>query len=389
MRRVQIVYFDAGGGHRSAAGALAEAIRRYAWPWDVETVNLDGLLEPVDLVQKATGRRGPEWYNWSLRQGWTSAPTRLMPAVRGYLRAMRPHHVRLLREHWRASAPDLVVSVLPHYNRALFDSLRDELADTPMVTILTDLADCPPHFWFELQDQHFICGSARSVEQARALGIREDRLWRVSGMIVHPRFYGEGSANRAGERLRLGLAPAVTTVMVMFGGCGSTQMLRIARSLAAARARVQLVLLCGNNGALMEALRRLELPFGTHIEGFTAEVDRFMRLSDIFVGKPGPGSVSEAFAAGLPVVVERNSRTMPQERHTIHWVLETATGMVLPSFDEIAPALELMQRPDIYAGYRSRVLAVRNQAVFEIPAILDRIMSQEVSGRFACGAVAI
>ena len=57
------------------------------------------------------------------------------------------------------------------------------------MTILTDIADYPPHFWIERQEQYLICGSDRAVEQARACGHAPERIERVSGMILNPRFY--------------------------------------------------------------------------------------------------------------------------------------------------------------------------------------------------------
>jgi len=62
--------------------------------------------------------------------------------------------VRLLEAHWRASRPDLVVSLVPNFNRAIGESLRRAAPGTPLVTILTDLADYPPHFWIERQTQY-------------------------------------------------------------------------------------------------------------------------------------------------------------------------------------------------------------------------------------------
>ena len=57
-----------------------------------------------------------------------------------------------------------------------------------------------------------------------------------------------------------------------------------------------------------------------------------MSLADFFIGKPGPGSISEAVAMGLPVIVERNTWTLPQERYNADWVLERNAGLVLPNF---------------------------------------------------------
>ena len=87
--------------------------------------------------------------------------------------------MRVLEEFWRQSRPDMVVSLVPNFNRALCESLARALPGAPFVTILTDIADYPPHFWIERQDQHFICGSAKAVEQARALGHPTDKIHRV------------------------------------------------------------------------------------------------------------------------------------------------------------------------------------------------------------------
>ncbi len=61
-----------------------------------------------------------------------------------------------------------------------------------------------------------------------------------------------------------------------------------------------------------------------------------MQLADFFIGKPGPGSLSEALAMHLPVIVERNAWTLPQERYNADWVLENEVGLVLPEFSTIS-----------------------------------------------------
>jgi hypothetical protein len=62
------------------------------------------------------------------------------------------------------------------------------------------------------------------------------------------------------------------------------------------------------------------------VEGFTREVPYYMHLSDFFIGKPGPGSISEAIAMKLPVIVERNAWNLPQERYNCEWVREQDGG---------------------------------------------------------------
>ena len=110
------------------------------------------------------------------------------------------------------------------------------------------------------------------------------------------------------------------------------------------------------------------------VEGFTKEIPYFMQLSDYFIGKPGPGSISEAVAMRLPVIVERNAWTLPQERYNADWVREEGLGIVLPNFRGIEGAVEQLLEPAAYANFRAAAGRQNNRAVFEIPAILQRIL---------------
>ena len=90
------------------------------------------------------------------------------------------------------------------------------------------------------------------------------------------------------ERARLRPAPDLPTGLVMFGGHGSRKMLTIARRVAAAGLKTQLIFLCGHNQRLREQLAALELPFPHHIEGFTREIPHFMSSPIILSASQGP-----------------------------------------------------------------------------------------------------
>jgi hypothetical protein len=63
MKSIDLVYFNAGGGHRSAAVALDTAIRELALPWTVRLVNLFEVLDPRDVFGKTTGMKPEQYYN--------------------------------------------------------------------------------------------------------------------------------------------------------------------------------------------------------------------------------------------------------------------------------------------------------------------------------------
>ena len=126
---------------------------------------------------------------------------------------------------------------------------------------------------------------------------------------------------------------------------------------------------------LSERIAELNLPFPLRIEGFSDDIPHFMQLADYFVGKPGPGSISEALVMGLPVVVERNSWTMVQERFNTDWIVENQLGVVLHSFAEVAAGILPMLDADRLASFREHVRAINNRAIFEIPEILARLLA--------------
>lgn len=378
--QIDLIFFDAGGGHRASATALKALADQEQRGWQLRMVNLRDILEPIDVFHRLTGVRVEDLYNRMLKYGLTIGTGPMLRAVQFLIRRMHPRNVALLARYWQERRPDLVVSLIPNFNRAIFEGLR--IADrarsrpaTPMVTILTDLADCPPHFWIERQEQYLICGTAKAAEQALAMGYPPTRVLRTSGMIVRPEFYRRPEISREQERRRLGLRPDVPTGLVMFGGFGSRRMLTIARRVAEAGVRTQLIFLCGHNQRLREQLSAMKLPFPCHVEGFTRDIPRLMQLSDYFVGKPGPGSVSEALVMDLPVIVERNARTMVQERYNTEWIERHQFGMVLRSFNEIVAGIAQMLDPQRLAHFRSRVRALNNRAVFEIPDLLEALIA--------------
>jgi hypothetical protein len=377
MKRIDFLFFDAGGGHRSAANALSLAIERSGRPWEIRLVNLQEVLDPLDIFRKYFGLRLQDVYNLLLKKGWTLGSAQLLRGMHLLIRLYHPKQVRLLERFWEGRDSDLVVSLVPNLDRALAESVRRALPGVPFATILTDLADYPPHFWIERESDHLICGSARAVEQARALGHQDDHIFRASGMILHPRYYEPVEADREAERRRLGLTPEFPTALVLFGGQGASVMLEIAERLDRSGLALQLILICGRNRRLQEKLRARKFRIPCFVEGFTAEVPYYMHLSDFFIGKPGPGCISEALAMKLPVIVERNAWTLPQERYNADWVVQQGVGMVLPNFRGIAGAVGELLAPDNFARYRARAAAIENRAVFEIPEFLERIMQRE------------
>ena len=373
MSTIDLVYINAGGGHRSAATALDMAIREQARGWQVRLVNLFEVLDPQDLFRKATGVKMEHYYNVRLAKGWTLGLAQELRILQALIRLSHKSLVAQVRRHWQATKPDLVVSLVPNFNRVMYQALAAVRPNTPYVTILTDFADFPPHFWIEPhQAQHFVCGTPRAIAQAKAAGYGDAQVHKSSGMIVSPDFYRDSSLDRRAEMQKMQLDPDRPTGIVMFGGHGSRVMRAIARRLD----DTQLILVCGHNATLAEQLRRRKSAAPHVVIGFTSKMRYYMQLCDFFIGKPGPGSISEAVQQGLPVIVVRNAWTMPQERYNTEWVLENGAGIVLESFRFVDEGVRsIIDRLD---EFKANLARIENRAVFEIPGILERILESPV-----------
>lgn len=376
MERLEFCFFDAGGGHRAAATALESVAQKQQRQWDVRLTNLQELLDELDILRKFTGLRIQDFYNSMLRSGWTLGSEQLMRILQLAIKFYHRSTVRMLVAHWKATQPDMVVSFVPHFNRALGESFRIAFPARPFVTVLTDIADFPPHFWIERQPQYLICGSDRAVVQAKQLGYPDERIFPASGMILNPKFYDAPVENRLREREKLGLRAGLATGLVLFGGHGSQAMLEIAERLEQSGLQLQLILICGKNEKLAAALRNGKSRLPRFVEGFTTRVGYYMQLADFFIGKPGPGSVSEALAMRLPVIVECNSWTLPQERYNCDWVLEKEVGIVLRDFKNIERSVAQLIEPKTLERYRANAAALNNRAVFEIPEMLEKILGE-------------
>ncbi len=324
MKKILIVYHDAGGGHRNAAVALETVIAQQPRDWRVGLVQFQDVTDRLDVLRKLTGIRIQQQYNILLQNGWTLGSTYLLRLLEGTIRLFHKQLVKLLENYWRENPADLLVSVIPHFNRQICESWTHVYPGRPFVTIITDLADLPPRFWIEpIKEQYVVAGTEKAAEQARAMGHDTTHIFRTSGMIVRPDFYALDSSDPLELRKQMGLRADRTTAMVLFGGHGSKVMLDITKRLDAELLPLQLILICGR------------------------------------------------------MLIECNAWTLPQERYNAEWVKEKNVGIVLKSFKDVAKGVKRMLEPATLAEFRRNVSSQDNRAIFEIPEIFASLLGED------------
>ncbi|HET7108595.1 MAG TPA: glycosyltransferase [Candidatus Acidoferrum sp.] len=377
MKKIQVLFHDAGGGHRNAAVALQTVISQQNRGWQVELVQFQELTDHLDVLRKLTGIRIQEQYNTLLRNGWTLGATQLLRVLQTTIRIFHRPLVKLLVGFFQKSDADLLVSVIPHFNREIAEAWKRVHPEKPFVTLITDIADFPPHFWIEAaESQYVICGSEKAVEQARAIGKDDRHIFRTSGMILRPDFYAPDESDPMVLRSELGLRRDLTTGILLFGGFGSKVMLEIVERIENDKLPVQLIVVCGRNERLEEEFRRRKWSLPLHVVGFTKEVHRMMRAADFLIGKPGPGSVAEAMMRKLPVILECNAWTLPQERYNTEWVKEKRVGIVLRNFREIVGGVRQLMEVGALEEFRRNVAGLDNRAIIEVPEIFGKLLGE-------------
>jgi UDP-N-acetylglucosamine:LPS N-acetylglucosamine transferase len=372
--RPQVLLFtiDAGGGHRAAARALAAAAAERPVPFDLRVESFQQLLLPLDLLRRLTGLSLEDAYNLILRRHWSALMVPLLRLMHAAIRLRRRAIVRTLADWLRAQPrPAAVVSVFPNFNGILREAIAQAHPGVPLVVVLTDLADFPPRFWIEPGIERVVVATAEAERQARALGVSDRSIRRVSGMVLHPRFYRSAETRTRGQaRGALGLAESDFVVLLLFGGKGSPEMAPLASTLLALEPPLRVIAVCGDNPRLQARLAPLEAGSGRRLQlfGFTDRVAELLAACDLLVTKPGPGSLAEAFHQRVPVVVTRNVHTIPQERFNTDLVRDEGLGRVVRHWREIpAEVVRLRADPPAREAIRQRLAALpENRAVWEV-----------------------
>ena len=377
---VVLFTFDAGGGHRAAANALAAAAEQQRAPFRFEVVSLQDVLAPLDIGQRLTGRPMEQTYNDMVRRRRTRFLVPMLRGLQWLLRRLRAPLEARVAAYLSTRRPAAVLSVIPNFNGILAGGVRRSHPGVPLLVLLTDFADFPPHFWMEKGLDGVIVATDDAARQARELGLAGERIFRTSGMVLHPRFYPRaGPERRALLRQELGVPEGAFAVLVMFGGKGSPEMHPLCVGLLEASPSWQVIAVCGDNPRLFQVLAEVEAESGgrLHRLPFTDRVADLLAASDLLVTKPGPGSLAEAFHLGIPSVVCGNAHTIPQERYNVRLVEREGLGIAVRHWREMpAAAAALATDADRLSRLRRNLGALPdNRAVYDVLDIVARAVA--------------
>lgn len=330
-KRVLFLFSDTGGGHRSATEAMIEALElEYPGRFDARMVDFFREYYPSPL------KFAPEIYPPISRvpQAWgftfkaSDGRNRSRAVTQVSYPYVRKGAQRLIREN----PADLIVSVHPLVNTHLMRAMRK--SPRPYITVVTDLVSTHA-LWFDRRADLVVVATDEAREKAVEYGIPEGNL-RVIGLPVAERFH-HPMPDRMAWRERMGWRTDLPVILLVGGGDGMGPLKRVAKAINEARLNATLVVICGRNADLKADLERVDWRMPVHLYGFTTEMPQFMAASDMLVTKAGPGTISEAFISGLPLVLY--ARLPGQEDGNVTYVEKLRAGVWAPRPREVVDAL--------------------------------------------------
>jgi len=370
---VLFLFSDTGGGHRSAAEAIIEAIN-LDFPGRISTEMVDFFKEyappPFDLAPEfyPPMAKVPDVWEFGYKLSNGQRRTRL------FCNMMWPYIRRaafkLLDEH----PCDLLVMVHPvpvvSVSRAL------QLGSPPFITVVTDMVSTHA-WWYNRRSDLVLVPTEIARQCGLAYGLRPGQI-RVVGLPVARRFC-QPVEDRCQIRTRLGWPQDQPVILLVGGGDGMGPLGKVARTISNAHLNATLVVVTGRNHKLKARLEAAEWPMPTFIYGFVHEMPDFMRSADVLLTKAGPGTISEAFIAGLPMVLY--SRMPGQEDGNVTYVVTEGAGVWAP---EPAHVIEVLrdwldhpeEREKVAANCRR--LAKPDAARLIAHAIVDKLSATEI-----------
>jgi UDP-N-acetylglucosamine:LPS N-acetylglucosamine transferase len=375
--KILIISSDTGGGHRSAAVAIADGLERF-WKGESFAVRtIKAVEESHHITEKLVNV-----YNWVLRnrQHWMKyiywVMNKIRPETREFFHRRCIAYVRDIFEKW---CPHIVVSVHPLTQHIFARILKElNLADQiPLVTVVTDPCYGFWKGWACNDVSLYLVANEDARRQLVDYGILPEKI-KISGMPVHPKFHEVDEKVAQKARQAFGLNPDKFTVFVNAGWIGGGNIPQIFRELVRGELDVQAIFLAGKNEELRLEAEEIAktAKFPVKVIGYSDEIEKIMQAANVMISKLGGLTTFEALACRLPIIADATTPPMPQEAGTVSLIADKGAGILLEKpADIVLTVRHLLNDSQKYAAMKAATvhLAVPNSTqkiIEEIAALL-------------------
>ncbi|MCS6849347.1 MAG: glycosyltransferase [Anaerolineae bacterium] len=325
-RRILILTADAGFGHRSAANAIADALRELAGDRvQVDVVNalehprVPRLLRDSQTDYDRLVKQAPELY----QLGYLATDQPIASLI--FESAIILMLYEALRDMLNAYDPEAIVNTWPLYQAPLSALFRLNGRSAALITVVTDLVSVH-RVWFNNASDRLVVPTQEAYDLAVKSGVREDKI-RLIGIPVNPALSKDEGPKDA-LRTRLGWRPNLTTILAI-GSARVPKLGEMLRGLNHSGLPIQLVISAGGDDDLDRELRATEWHVPAHLYRFVDKMPTFMHAADAIICKAGGLITTESLACGLPMIL---IEVLPgQEEGNARYVVAGGAGVVAES----------------------------------------------------------
>lgn len=328
---ILFLFSDTGGGHRSAMEAIMEAIElEFGDSFTMEAVDFFKSYAPLPF------NKMPDWYPEMVKAPrlWSASfyATDGRARARVLTSTMWPVARHAARQLIQGHPADLIVTVHPFANTFALKALNRQ--HPPFITVVTDMVTTHA-LWFDKRADLILVPTETARERAIHYHMDAAKV-RVVGLPVADH-YCRSPGDKQALRERLGWPQDKPMILMVGGGEGMGPLGKVATAVDESGLDVGLAIVAGRNAELKASLESQAWENPAFVYGFTREMPDFMRAADFIVTKAGPGTISEALNAHLPIILY--SKLPGQEDGNVTFVVEEGAGAWAPTPQLVVRAL--------------------------------------------------
>lgn len=316
---ILFLFSDTGGGHRSAAKAIIEALDIY-YPGRVTTEMLDFFVKyappPFDMAVSTYAPMAQVPDLWELGYKLSNGRYRSRLVQEVLWPYIRKRTKDLVLEH----PCDMFVSVHPIINTPILRMLGPD--HKPYLIVITDMVSTHA-FWYNKNATLTLAPTVEAMQRGMGIGMPPGSI-EVAGQPIADKFRHPPEPREV-LRERFGWPIDKPVVLFAGGGEGMGPLYDTVREVDRANLPLLMVIIAGRNQNLVNKFQKLKFQTENQILGFVDNMPDLMNASDILVTKAGPGTISEAFIAGLPIILY--SRMPGQEEGNVDYVVDQGAGV--------------------------------------------------------------
>jgi 1,2-diacylglycerol 3-beta-galactosyltransferase len=330
--RILFLFSDTGGGHRSAAESIIEALED-EFPNRFEIKMIDFFRDYAPMPYNYAPEIYPQLSRLPLMWGLGYKVSDGRNRTNAFYNAIWPYLRRSTRKLLKENPAELIVSVHQLINTPILRARVQK--DTRFVTVVTDLVSTHSA-WYHTGADLVIVPTAPAREKALLSGLTSEKIL-VIGQPVAKR-YTEFLQSAIEIKTKHNWNINLPIVLIVGGGEGMGHLDKHALAIDQARLNCQLIIVTGRNQQLKSTLENYKWSIPVKIYGFVRDMPEFMQASDVLITKAGPGTISEAFISGLPLILF--SKMPGQENGNVGYVVENGAGIWAPEPSQTVEGLK-------------------------------------------------